>query len=89
MLSMLIIVTIQGRPYPPSSSNTSKAHCLVANAAAAGTVAALALIALASPAAAYHGTVDVDECGDAPTNGGDGCAKPQDEEEVLGIELVD
>ncbi len=23
------------------------------------------------------------------TNGGDGCAKPQDEEEVLGIELVD
>ena len=53
------------------------------------TVAALALIALASPAAAYHGTVDVDECGDAPTNGGDGCAKPQDEDEVLGIELVD
>ncbi len=23
------------------------------------------------------------------TNAGDGCAKPQDEEEVLGIELVD
>ncbi len=35
------------------------------------TVAALALIALASPAAAYHGTVDVDECGDAPTKGAD------------------
>lgn len=35
------------------------------------TVAALALIALASPAAAYHGAVDVDECGDAPTKGAD------------------
>ena len=34
-------------------------------------VAALALIALASPAAAYHGAVDVDECGDAPTKGAD------------------
>lgn len=35
------------------------------------TVAALALIALASPAAAYHSAVDVDECGDAPTKGTD------------------
>jgi hypothetical protein len=34
-------------------------------------VAALALVALVSPAAAYHGAVDVDECGDAPTNGAD------------------
>ncbi len=34
-------------------------------------VAALALIALASPAAAYHGTVDVDGCGDAHTKGAD------------------
>jgi len=33
--------------------------------------------------------VDVDECGNAPTNGGDGCAKPQEGDEVLGIELVD
>jgi hypothetical protein len=34
-------------------------------------VAALALVALASPAAAYHSAVDVDECGDAPTKGAD------------------
>ncbi len=35
------------------------------------TVAALALIALASPAAAYHGTEVIDGCGDAQTKGAD------------------
>lgn len=35
------------------------------------TVAALTLIALASPATAYHGTEDIDGCGDAQTKGTD------------------
>ncbi len=35
------------------------------------TVAALALIALASPAGAYHALGEIDGCGDAPTKGTD------------------